>query len=335
MKILALLNPESGTKNQKTLKKEFIEAIEKYSVSYELLETSTIEEIYKAASEAADRNYETVIGIGGDGTINMIINAIATKNIYLGIVPTGTANLLATALGIPIDVKKAVKIIFEGKKSTLDLGKINDKYFAITAGCGFDAAIMGNINKQSKKLFGYMAYVFEGIKQAVLPKRSVFLLDIDGKKVKKRAVNVLFVNTGNILGNFITLVPDASPSDGFLDICIYSPDHTGEYIPVLWNILTKQQYDEEHPAYKMVHFKARQVKLKCRPRLPIQADGDLIGYPPVDISVCPDALKIHAPLKVDTFMMNPEEFFRNLLDSAFKDKEPLTAQEKRLPKLII
>jgi YegS/Rv2252/BmrU family lipid kinase len=319
--VLVIFNPESGNRNPKTIKTSFLEAMRSFDIEYELFESSNFEDILERTRKASLEKVSKIIAIGGDGTVNQIINGMAESATTLGIIPTGTANLLATALGIPADVKKALKIIFEGKQDKIDLGKINNRYFAITAGCGFDAKIMKNVDRNKKKFLGFLAYFIEGFIQAIIPERSVFQLNIDGKKIKKRAVNVLFVNTGNLFGNFLTLVPDASLTDGFLDICIYSPTHTGEYIPVLWNIITKQKYTEEHKAFKMQHFKAKEVYLKCRPRLPVQADGDLIGYPPVHIKVCPDALSVCMPFKIDSFIMNPEEYFRTMLDKAFKDND--------------
>lgn len=319
MEILVILNSLSGYRAPELIKKEFIKCMELFPVEYELFESQNPEQAYLKTIDAVNNGVKLVIAIGGDGTVNQVINALAFTDVCLGIIPNGTGNLLATTLGIPLDVNKALEIIFEGTKKKIDLGKINNQYFSIIAGCGFDADIMKNTNKSVKKFLGYIAYFLEGFKLALFPRRAVFRITYDGKKVKKRAVNVLFINTANILGNFITLVPNASMTDGLLDICVISPENPIEYIPVLWNILTKQNCEEnEHnKSNKILHLKAQHIHLDCRPKRSIQVDGDVLGYPPVDIVACPAALAVMAPQKVDTFFMNPEEFFKSLLSKTF------------------
>ena len=326
MKIRAILNPVSGNKNPQLVKKEVIEYFQKNNIQCEIVETQGSKDAHSLAQKAVEENIELLIVVGGDGTINEVINALANNNTCLGLVPNGTGNLLATSLGIPMDTIKALDIIFKGKEKKIDLGSINGQFFSIIAGCGFDAAIMENVKKEDKKLFGFLAYFIEGVKQAFMHKMSLFRMNIDGKRFRKRALAVLFINSGNILGNFITIVPNSSVTDGLLDVCIFSPQHTGEFIPVLWKILTKEDCDSSkqncsinNEYHNVTHFKAKTIKLRCRPKLPVQADGDVIGYPPLDIESHPDALKVMVPEKVSTFVMNPEEFLKSLLDQAFQD----------------
>lgn len=319
MEVVAIFNPGSGNQGSVAIRAKLDEYMAQNAIDYKLVEIDDFKKIKEEVTLAIEGGAKLIIAVGGDGTVNQIINILAYTDVCLGIVPTGTGNLLATALGIPIDTIKALDIIFQGQRKKMDLGRINDHYFSTIAGCGFDAKLMTNVaSANKKKLFGYLAYVIEGVIQAFLSRKSVFWLTIDGKEVRKRAISVLFINSANILGNLVTLVPNSSFYDGLLDVCIYSPSHTGEYIHVLWNILTKHDYSEEKKNKKMEHFKASKIRLECRPKTPIQADGDFFGYPPADIDSCPKALTVCAPLKVDTFVMNPEEFFKSILENAFK-----------------
>ncbi|MEW5822201.1 MAG: diacylglycerol kinase family protein [Cyanobacteriota bacterium] len=321
MKAIVIINPVSGTKPPDIIKKELINKLDNLSYEYEVKETEKPAHAYIIAKEAVDNNINLVIVVGGDGTINEVVNAIACTDVCLGIIPNGTGNLLATSLGIPMDFSKSINIIFENNRKKIDLGRINNQYFSIIAGCGFDATIMKNVKRSDKKILGFLAYFIEGFKQALFPRRSIFNLLIDGKRVKKRALTVLFINSGNILGNIITIVPDASMTDGLLDVCIFSPQHTGEFIPVLWKILTKENTQKDPDFDRITHLKAKEIKFKCRPRLPVQADGDVIGYPPLDIHAVPDALNVIVPKKISTFVMNPEEFFKSLMEEAFNLSE--------------
>lgn len=320
MEIIAIQNPITGNKDPQKLKGEVEAYLKSLGVKYDYYQTGKEKHAEEIAKDACEKGVKLIIVIGGDGTINEVINSIAFTDVKLGIVPNGTGNLLATSLGIPIDTRKALKIIFEGKCEQIDLGRINNQYFSIIAGCGFDAAIMKNVAKSNKKLLGLLAYFLEGFKQAIFPKRAVFKLVVDDKKIRKRALNVLFINSANILGNFITLAPNSSMTDGLLDVCIFSPKNTGEFIPVLWKILTKQDYPQNKEDQHITHFKAKRIKLVCRPKLMVQADGDVLGYSPVEIEACQDAVNVMIPLKVSTFMMNPEEFLKSIIDEAFGGK---------------
>lgn len=313
MKTILIINPISGNKNFDKVKKIVTDKLSLHQQEFELFVTTMDNTATDIASRAIQQGIELIIVVGGDGTIREVINAIVGSNIILGIVPNGTGNLLATSLGIPSDIEKAMDIVFEGKKQKMDVGKINDHYFAIIAGCGFDAEIMKNINKNHKKLLGLAAYFIEGLKQYLSPKRAVFKIDIDGKKYKFKAINVLFVNSSNILGNFISIVPESSIYDGYLDVCIVSPKTFFDFIPVLWKIFMRQNTHILDKNTKIITFKAKRIEFLCRPKLMIQADGDVIGYPPGLVEVFPGALNVIVPEKIDTFLMNPDNFFKSLL----------------------
>lgn len=321
MKILVIVNPVSGNQNISNIKGKVLSVLDQYEYTYTVKDTKYVNSAYEMSLEAINEGYNLILAVGGDGTVNEILNAIAYKDITLGIIPTGTGNLLATALGIPIAPEKATEIALKGKPKKIDLGKMNDKYFSIIAGCGFDASIMKNIKKSDKKLLGFLAYFIEGIKQAILPKRAVFRLKIDGKSYRKRALTVLFINSGNIFGNLITIVPDASITDGLIDVCIFKPRNTAEFFPVIWKILSKQEYVDSPEIF---HQKASKITLNCRPKLPVQADGDFIGLPPLTIESCPEALNVMTPEKITTFVMNPEDFFKNLIEQGINDIARLT-----------
>lgn len=320
-KVTIIINPVSGANSFNEVKKAVIDFFEDQSYHFEIIETKGKDDAYNIAKQAILNESKLIVSVGGDGTINEIINAIANTNTCMAIIPNGTGNLLATSLGIPIDINKALKLISENNRKKIDLGKINGHYFSIIAGCGFDAAIMKNVKKEDKKLLGFLAYFIEGFKQAFMPKRAVFNMVIDNKKIKRRGLNVMFINSGNIFGNLITLVPNASMTDGLLDVCMFSPGHTVDFIPVLWKILTKENYENKLTKKRVLHFKAKNIDLKCRPKLPMQADGDFIGYPPVKVESCPAALEIIVPKKVSTFVMDPEEFFKSLVEGLFNNNQ--------------
>ena len=112
-------------------------------------------------SELDVTDYDTIIAMGGDGTINQVIPYLINTNKTLGIIPCGTANLLAAKLGIPTDLKKALKIIKEGKQKQIDSIDINGKPCILRLGLGYDADIIGKTPQALKNKFGYLFFLFQ------------------------------------------------------------------------------------------------------------------------------------------------------------------------------
>ena len=135
----------------------------------------------------------------------------------VGIIPAGTANLLAGNLGIPTDLEQAVRIALDGDRRTLDLGVVNDEHFAVMAGTGLDALMMKETNAGLKDRVGQLAYVWTGIRaaRAGVVKMSV---TVDGATwFKGRASCLLFGNMGRLTGGLVAF-PDARSDDGQLEI---------------------------------------------------------------------------------------------------------------------
>jgi YegS/Rv2252/BmrU family lipid kinase len=175
----------------------------------------------RAVRLAVERGADVVFVWGGDGMVQRSIDAMASlpekRRVPLAIVPAGTANLLASNLGIEQEIDVAVAVGLHGARRPLDVGVMNGEHFAVMGGTGFDALLMGDVDSGSKSRFGRLAYVWSGTKYLRM-KRFDARIKVDGKKwFKGRAACVLVGNVGRIFGG-VELFPDATPDDG--ELCV-------------------------------------------------------------------------------------------------------------------
>ena len=318
MEYLAIINQQSGNRDPAIIEAEFLNYLNLHGIKVEIKRANTSEQVCQYAKEGLENKVKTLISIGGDGTLNNIINQIAYTETTLGIIPNGTANILATSLGIPKDITKAASIVFSGNTKKIDLGMVDNTYFAVTTGCGVDSLMIENTKREIKKKFGIFAYVINFINTIINPPKAVFELKIDNQKVQQRGSNIIFINTGNILGKIISFKPDYSHHDDMIDICIYSPDKYEEYLPILLDFIFEDKL--KNKTKKIYHYKGKEITFTCKPILPIHIDGDIFGFPPVKVFSCPDALSVCVPKKIDTFLMSPENFLKSLLNLSMLDE---------------
>jgi YegS/Rv2252/BmrU family lipid kinase len=173
----------------------------------------------KRVREVLEGGAEIVFVWGGDGMVQRCVDAMAGSDAALAIVPAGTANLFASNLEIPKDIRAAVAVGLEGHRRRLDVGQINGERFVVMAGAGLDALMIRDADGPLKKRLGRAAYIFTGAKNVSLrPVRTRVRIDGD-KWFDGDASCVLVANVGQVLGK-VSAFPDARPDDGLLDIGI-------------------------------------------------------------------------------------------------------------------
>lgn len=172
-----------------------------------------------AVSEGAD----LVLAVGGDGTVRAVLESLVDTGVPLGVIPSGTGNLLAGNLSVPHDVDDALAVALSGHNRTMDVGVVNDETFAIMAGIGFDARVMRDTDRAAKQKMGMLAYVVEGMRH--LGDRPFGVsIEVDGASwYAGEAAMVLVGNMGSIKGA-IEIFPDASVDDGRLNVMVVRAD---------------------------------------------------------------------------------------------------------------
>lgn len=241
------------------------------------------------------RHYDVVFTLGGDGTAMEVAAALASTGIPIAVLAGGTGNLLARALGTPLAVRRAVPALVHGRVRNIDLGVAHGRHFAVAAGVGIDAAMVAETPVWMKRHFGVLAYTVVAARAAlriVLGHRSFHVrVDVDGEIVERTAATVMFANFGAILDDRITFGPGIVCDDGMLDCCIFSPATLADALRVMWRLLRR----DFGPDPALLYRRGRRFRLETMPPLQLQADGELLGLTPADISVEPLAAHMLVP----------------------------------------
>ncbi len=290
---LVILNPAAGQGDPKRVRRQIGGAFAVRGASFDLIETSAAGDAECFAREAADLGYRAVAVCGGDGTLAEVVTGLAGHSVPFGIIPHGTANLVAANLGLPTSVDRCVEVIVNGTPSPMDLGQLEDgRYFALIAGAGWDAEVMRGATRGMKDRLGFGAYLIAGLKQSVTPPSALFRLTVDGHEIEIRAATVLVANIGRILHYLLPvgfeLAPATSVSDGLFDVCVFAPRSLSDVAAVLWKVASKRYAGDN----RMIYFQAREIRIEADPPVISQVDGDVAGTTPLVARVVPGGVNV-------------------------------------------
>lgn len=214
---LFILNPGAGNKNPGTRKEveDFLQKEEKSRI----VETKKPGHGKEAAKKAQRKGFIPV-AIGGDGTVNEVARATAGTGYPFGIIPAGSGNGLASHFGIPIKTNLALKVLKKRKTEKIDSGRINDEFFLMTTGVGFDSQISKKMSKRKKR--GLSTYIDIILKTWKERENLLVSFEINGKKYE-REVFIFSASNTSQYGNGVYIAPEADSNDGLLDINIIKP----------------------------------------------------------------------------------------------------------------
>ncbi len=261
-----------------------------------LAETSETETGEMLARRVVAAGASLVFAAGGDGTVRACAQALARTGVPLAIVPLGTANLTAHALGLPAQAGQAIEAGFGGRDRRIDLARVNGigadgTSFAAMAGIGLDAAVVGSARSHVKRRLGWIAYAASGVTQLSLPPRDFTVRLDDGVPLRRRARCVVVGNMGLLPGGF-ALLPGATLDDGLLHVGILAPAGLLGWLRVAHRIVTRSPRQDR----QLERFQARRVLIQVGTDLPRQIDGETIAPgQTLDISVCPGVLIVRQP----------------------------------------
>jgi diacylglycerol kinase (ATP) len=250
------------------------------------------------ARKAAEQRADIVIAAGGDGTINDIIQGLVGSETALAVLPTGTVNVWAREMGIPLDAHGARQVLINGQTRRVDVGCINGRYFLLMVGIGFDGAITQAVEQKPLKRLGVLGYVLAALWYGPGYKGFPVVVNNDGVVVKTRALQIFIGNT-QLYAGALKFTWQARLDDGLLDLCIVRKrSHLGRMI-VLWDFILRR--DQRRMWVRYDQFTS--VKIDTPKPVPYQVDGDSGGYTPATLSTAQKALKVVVPQKT------PRELF--------------------------
>lgn len=236
--------------------------------------------------------WDAVFVLGGDGTVMEVVSALAHSGVAVGVLPGGTGNLVAGVLGVPRNIERAVRALLAGRRRSLDLGQLPDgKYFTFAAGVGVDVAMVERTTHREKRVLGMLSYALTATRAAFRREAVNLTVDVDGTVIRQRTILAMIANAGSVLGGLFRLGPDVRPDDGELDLLLFIPQRRADVLSLIWRLLRR----DFRPHRSMQFLRGRRFRLTSDPPVSVQADGDIVGKTPIEISVVPAAASFLIP----------------------------------------
>lgn len=246
-----------------------------------------------AWANQAEARPDFIISVGGDGTAAMIAG-ITGGQVPIAIYPAGTENVLAKYLHIPTDIGAFAKMLTKGHVRRMDAGLCGDRTFLLMMTAGFEAEVVHHVHNRRKGHMTKLSYVqptFQAWAQYQYPQVQLDLQLEDGTRTQTEGYWAFIFNVPRYaLG--LQMVPEATPCDGILDVCVLASKgfwSTGAYIAALLTGTIRRRSDVKV-------YRARQIDISC-PSVPValQTDGDPAGFTDVRVSVLPEYLPLIVP----------------------------------------
>ena len=272
-----IYNPTSG---RELFRKHLPEVLERMEIAgYETsCHATTCEgDATAAAITAVERNFDLIVAVGGDGTLNEVVSGVSTfeNRPKIGLIPMGTTNDFARAVHIPRDINKAVDIIIQGDSVPVDVGMMNDRYFINIAGGGRITELTYEVPSKLKTVLGQMAYYLKGIEMLPSIRSSNVRIEYDGQVFDDKAMMFL-IGLTNSVGGFEKLAPDASINDGKFTLLILKEVNMAEFIRLASLALRGEHLSDPH----VIYAKASRVSVSSKERVMLNLDGEYGGVLP-------------------------------------------------------
>lgn len=248
------------------------------------LETTVEDPGTGQARQALEEQVSVICALGGDGTVRAVAAGLVGSDTPMGLLPSGTGNLLARNLGLPVDsLDDALTVALTGQNKRIDVGRLTidqsgeherpeQQIFLVMAGVGFDALVMADAPEELKARVGWPAYVLSGARNLRGPQFRVRLRIDEGEPITRRTRTVVVGNCGRLLGGLV-LMPEADVADGRLDTVVISPQGVVGWGAVAARVLSRRRRGHE----RVEHHTGATVRIRADRPQPVQLDGDPIG----------------------------------------------------------
>lgn len=300
---LVIVNPAAGRGRVRRALPLLRQRLQQLHIPHDLAMTEGPGHASRLAKEAVQNGYTSVVAVGGDGTVNEVVNGLVGTTATLGLIPLGTGNDLARTLGIPRHLEGALQVLSQGCVRTIDYGQDTRRAFTALASLGFAADVAELVNRGESFFHGSAAF-FTGVLLAISRLKSFPVrLELDGKEVFAEEASGVFILNTRFTGGGLMIAPQAVPDDGLLDIAVIGRigrlDLLATLPRVYWGGHTT------HPALSF--YRARHVRVHVEQPMPRLFDGEINGIGSLDVTVQPIGLRVIAPLGPGSHPNSPQE----------------------------
>lgn len=298
-KVLIIANPGSGKgeaiDHAKGLKEKLIQT---YQADVDIRPTEKFEDAAKWASHSKKDGYDTVIAMGGDGTVNQVVSGLMkieeAERPYFAFIGMGTANDLARAVGYPLNAKEAMEALQNVKAGKLDVGQVNDQYFINVLALGPIPQAVLQTDSQMKNTLGYLAYILEGAK-AMLMDQAQKIEITRGAENYIVSTRLLIYSLTSSVGGYDRYNPQAKVDDGQGYLLVFKEPFAMATFKAM--IRSGKLPDNDHEDESFLYLKADQIEIRQvkGEDLVTNIDGDEGPKLPVTIKVWPSAISLLVP----------------------------------------
>ena len=293
-KAVLISNPKTGRyiSKRKTIQQLALD-LQKLGLDVELKLTKGPGDATEIASQAARNGSTDVIVAGGDGTINEAIQGMVGTNARLGILPRGTANVLARELGLPMNVDEAVSVAARGKVRRIHFGIATDdttreqRHFVLMAGIGLDASVVRRVNPGLKKRIGKGAFWLSGLSHLATWHPQKFTLEIDGNKY---SATFAAIGKATRYGGDLMVTPRANLEVPEFEVCLIETFSRVRYLQFLSHAM-RSGIGNDREGIRFLKTK----KVRAVGEAPVQVDGEVIGSLPMTFEISPHSLEVIVP----------------------------------------
>lgn len=287
--MIIIFNPAAGRRRAQLLWR-VLDVMAANGVKLEIAETGRAGHATELARSAAQSGRRLVVAAGGDGTIAEVANGLSGSDCRMGIIPLGTANVLAQELDLPFAPAAVAAALAFGRTRTmwpglvLERGVIAPRLFVQMIGAGFDAQVVHRLSGALKRALGRNAYVLQGLREVARYGFAPIRLDIDGVATEAGSV---IVTKGRLYGGGYTLAPGTSPSERGFTVALF--DRAGPMSTLMYGAALPLNLISKMPGVRLV--RAQDVSIVSAD-VPAQADGDPAGQAPLTITNAPHPIQV-------------------------------------------
>jgi YegS/Rv2252/BmrU family lipid kinase len=292
-----IFNSSAGMRDESAQVHRAVEVLRQRRWSVEIVQTTRAGDAMRFARDAAAEKLDVLIAVGGDGTVNEVANGLVDSAAALGVLPSGTANVWAKEMGLPLgDLETAARRLADAEIRSIDVGEvrgptIEPRVFVLWSGVGLDALITSDIEPQRemKRRLGALMFWLVGIRDAWSYRGKRATLIAGDKRMRRRIILALAANA-QLYGGIVRIAPNARVDDGKLDFIVLKG--TG-FWATTWHLIR---------VFFGAHLRDPQVEIYSVPSITVEGknlrvhvDAEPIGFAPVEIRVRPRALRVLVP----------------------------------------
>lgn len=288
-----IYNPTAGREAFKKHIGDVLETLERAGYETSCHATTCEGDATTAAKVAVEREFDLIVAVGGDGTLNEVIAGVSpfAKRPKIGLIPMGTTNDFARALKIPRDVDKALEIIVKGDTIPVDVGTMNDRHFINIAGGGRMTELTYDVPSKLKSVLGQLAYYLKGIEMLPSIHASHVRIEYDGEVFDDEAMMFL-IGLTNSVGGFEKLAPGSSLNDGKFTLLILKKCNIAEFIRIVTLASRGDHLDDP----LVIASKAQKIKVTSSEEVLLNLDGEYGGMLPATFENLCRHIEMYAPL---------------------------------------